>query len=92
VREVLQDGAIPLLVYLPYKREIILTTEAQGKILSLSARMLQDAGIKYFDPTACLTAVNLSEAYMKENHYSPQANSNIARCLTPVLREILHEA
>jgi hypothetical protein len=93
VREVLQDGAVPLVVYLPYKREIAPSTERQLQNLPpVSARMLQNANIKYFDPTTCLTEVRISEAYMKGNHYSPQASAQIARCLAPALRKILNDA
>jgi len=89
----LQDGAIPLVVYLPYKREIAPSTERQLQNLPpVSARMLQNANIKYFDPTTCLTEVKISEAYMKGNHYSPQASAQIARCLAPALRKIVNDA
>jgi hypothetical protein len=89
VREVSEDGAVPLVVYLPQKGEIGVSSEPQNKAIPLSARLLHNVGIEYFDPTACLTEVSLSDAYMKGNHYSPQANAQIARCLEPVLREMV---
>ena len=91
VREVLQDGAVPLVVYLPYKDEIAFSAESEAKDLPRSARMLRNAGIKYFDPTACLMTMKVSDAYMRESHYSPQASAHIARCLTPVIQNILNE-
>ena len=90
VREVLNDGAVPLVVYLPYKFELGISTEPQNNDVPLSARMLRNAGIEYFDPTACLIRVEASNAFMKGGHYSPQANSQIARCLEPVLRGMLN--
>ena len=51
VREVSEDGAVPLVVYLPYKDELGISTEPQNKNVPLSARMLHNAGIEYFDPT-----------------------------------------
>lgn len=92
VREVLQDGAVPLVVYLPYKDEIAFSAESEAEDLPRSARMLRNAGIKYFDPTACLMTMKVSDAYMRESHYSPQASAHIARCLTPVIQNILNDA
>jgi hypothetical protein len=89
VREVLKDGAVPLVVYLPYKSELGLSTEPQNAYVPLSARMLRNAGIEYFDPTACLIGVKVSDAYMKGGHYSPKANTHIADCLQPVLRGMI---
>jgi hypothetical protein len=91
VREVVKDGAVPLVVYLPYKHELGISTAAQNALVPLSARMLRNAGIEYFDPTACLIGVKVSDAYMKEGHYSPQANTHIAHCLEPVLRGMIDE-
>ena len=89
VREVLKDGAVPLVVYLPYKSELGISTKPQNALVSLSARMLRNAGIEYFDLTACLIGVKVSDAYMKGGHYSPQANTHIADCLQPVLRGMI---
>jgi hypothetical protein len=92
IREVLHDGAVPLVVYLPYKDELSPSTESQTKAVPLSARMLKSAGIRYFDPTACLSTMRVPDAYMKESHYSPQASANLARCFTPVVRKLLNGA
>ena len=89
VREVVKDGAVPLVVHLPYKNELSISTEPQNAYVSRSARMLRNAGIEYFDPTVCLIGVKASDAYMKEGHYSPQANTQIAHCLEPVLRGMI---
>ena len=89
VREVLKDGAVPLVVYLPYKSELGISTAPQNAYVPFSARMLRNAGIEYFDPTACLIGVTVSDAYMKAGHYSPQANTHIAHCLEPVLRGMI---
>ena len=87
VREVLEDGAVPLVIYLPYELE--LRTKPETMYGPLSARMLRNASLEYFDPTACLIEVGVSEGYMKEGHYSPRANIQIARCLVPVLGEMI---
>jgi hypothetical protein len=90
VREVVKDGAVPLVVYLPYKNELGISTEPQNAYVPLSAGMLRDAGIEYFDPTECLIGLKASDAYVEEgSHYSPQANTHIAHCLEPVLRGMI---
>ena len=90
VREVVKDGAIPLVVYLPYKNELGISTEPQNAYVPLSAGMLRNAGIEYFDPTVCLIGVKASDDYVEEGtHYSPQANTHIAHCLEPVLRGMI---
>jgi len=89
VRKVIQDGAVPLVVYLPYKSEVAFSAKSPTKDIPLSARMLQNALIKYFDPSACLMTIKATDTYMKGGHYSPQANAQIARCLAPVVKTIL---
>ena len=89
VRKVIQDGAVPLVVYLPYKSEVAFSAKSPTKDIPLSARMLQNALIKYFDPSACLTTIKATDTYMKGGHYSPQANTHIAHCLEPVLRGMI---
>jgi len=92
VREVVQDGAVPLVVYLPYKSEVAFSAKSATEELPLSARMLQNARIKYFDPSACLMTIKAADTFMKQGHYSPQANAQIAHCLAPVVKTILNEA
>jgi len=89
VHEVVKDGAFPLVVYLPYKGELW-SEDSQNKELSLSVRMLRSAGIGYVDPSVCLREGGISDAYMEGGHYSPKANTQIARCLEPTVRQILN--
>jgi hypothetical protein len=92
VREILQDGAIPLVVTLPYKEEVPIPGESKTKDVPLSARMLRNAGIQYFDSSACLLTIKVSDAYLKGSHYSPEANARIAGCLRPLVRKIFDGA
>jgi hypothetical protein len=87
VQEVVKDGALPLVVYLPYKGELW----SEDPQSALSVRMLQSAGIGYLDPSACLKEVEMSDAYMEGGHYSPKASAHIAQCLAPVLRNLLND-
>ena len=86
VRKVLEDGAIPLIVWFPYAHELPKSADPGNTGLSLPARMLRDAGLEYYDPTECLIEVGTSERYMKGGHYSPKGNTHIAECLEPLLR------
>lgn len=85
VREVLEDGAVPLVVWLPYASELPRSTDLGNTGHSLT-RMLRDAGIEYYDPSGCLTEVGTSEAYAVGGHYSPKGNTHLAECLEPLLR------
>lgn len=86
VRKVLEDGAIPLIVWFPYAYELPRSADPGNTGLSLPARMLRDAGLEYYDPTECLIEVGTSERYAKGGHYSPKGNAHIAECLEPLLR------
>jgi hypothetical protein len=88
VQEVLEDGAIPIVVYLPYAKELARPEDPPNKEPALSVRMLQSASIEFFDPTGCSKEVWPSDAYMEGGHYTPKANAHIARCLEPLIRQI----
>jgi len=91
VRTVLEDGSIPLLVYLPYRYELPQAGDPDNRESPISARMLRNAGIGYYDSTTCLIEAGVSAAYAKGGHYSPQGNARIARCLEPVVQaELQH--
>ena len=53
VSKVSEDGAVPLVVYFPPKNRV-----------GITAHMLHNAGIEYFDSTTCLTEVSISDAYL----------------------------
>lgn len=90
IRRIKGNGSVPLVVYLPYSSELSTSAKPQNNFNSLSIRMLQNLGINYFDPSSCLRTLDISQVYMKESHYSPQANNELARCLKPVLQEIIN--
>jgi len=86
VRKVLEDGAVPLIVWLPYASELPKSTDLENMGHSLT-RMFRDAGIEYYDPSGCLTELGISEeAYAVGGHYSPKGNIHLAECLEPLLR------
>jgi hypothetical protein len=85
VRKVVEDGAVPLIVWFPYEHELRRPADLGNMGHSLT-RMLRDAGIEYYDPTDCLTDVGISEAYAVGGHYSPKGNAHIAECLEPLVR------
>ena len=87
VRDVREQGAIPLVVHFPYQWELRKAAEYGGKYVPLSVQMLRDAGIDYYDMTTCLIEAKAFDEYMPESHYSPTANAVIAKCLEPIVRE-----
>jgi hypothetical protein len=86
VREIVEDGAIPVVVYLPTKDELRELTVTKTNSMPLAIRLLQRAEIDYVDPSKCLINVKSSEAYLRGGHYSPQSNAEVAHCIEPVLR------
>jgi hypothetical protein len=87
VREIVQDGAIPIVVYLPTKAELYRSIDTEDESLPLAIRLFRNSGIEYLDPSPCLMKVETSKAYLGGGHYSPQSNVQVARCEESVLRE-----
>jgi hypothetical protein len=87
VRDVREQGAIPLVVHFPYQFELRKAAEYGDKYVPLSVRMLREAGIDYYDMTPCLIEAKAFDEYMPGSHYSPTANAVIAKCLEPIVRE-----
>lgn len=89
VHNIKENGSVPLVIYLPYKGELSVSSGQDTNFIPLSMRMLHNIGITYFDPSSCLRKLDISQLYMRESHYSPQANHEIAHCLKPDLQEII---
>ena len=87
VRDVREQGAIPLVVHFPYQSELRMTAEYGDRYIPLSVQMLRDTGIDYYDATACLIEAKALDEFMPGSHYSPRANAVIAKCLEPIVRE-----
>ncbi|GKS62953.1 hypothetical protein YTPLAS72_02570 [Nitrospira sp.] len=83
-----QVGTIPLVVYLPVENELNRLSRHP-----LPKQVLERAGIAYVDPTSCLLEVNPSDRFAPINgHYSSQGNLAIAKCLLPVVYQVLRDA
>jgi hypothetical protein len=87
VRDVREQGAIPLVVHFPYQWELRKTAEYGDKYLPLSVQLLRAADIDYYDMTTCLIEAKAIDEYMPQSHYSPTGNAVIAKCLEPIVRE-----
>ena len=87
VREVRENGAVPLVVHFPYQAELRNVAANGNKYIPPSVQMLRRAGIDYYDATACLLEARASDLYMPALHYSPTANTVIAKCLGQILQE-----
>jgi lysophospholipase L1-like esterase len=87
VRDVREQGAIPLVVHFPYQWELRKAAKYGDKYIPLSVQMLRAAGIDYYDMATCLIEAKAFDEYMPQSHYSPTANAVIAKCLEPIVRE-----
>jgi lysophospholipase L1-like esterase len=87
VRDVREQGAIPLVVHFPYQWELRKAADYGDKYIPLSVQMLRAAGIDHYDMTTCLIEAKAFDEYMPQSHYSPRANAVIAKCLQPIVRE-----
>jgi len=81
-RSATEMGAISIVVYFP---------QEELQVARPNSRMrdvLNEADIKYTDPTSCLLELNSADRFLT-NHYSPQANEKVARCLHDVVVQAL---
>ncbi|BCA55348.1 hypothetical protein W02_24880 [Nitrospira sp. KM1] len=87
VQDIREDGAIPLIVTLPYESEFGVPNERRPTI-----QMLTRAGLPYHDMAGCLIDQDSYPKFVPSGaHYSSRANARIAQCLQPVLAsEIAH--
>jgi hypothetical protein len=89
VKDISQDRAVPLVVSFPSKEDLLRLAEGSPNYVPLPVRMLNTAGIDYFDATPCLAGLKISDVFMEHSHYTPKANEHVARCLEPALLKIL---
>jgi hypothetical protein len=92
VKQVTDDGAIPLLLYFPSEPSLPGSNEYLPGYHPLSARVLEEARLPYVDLTACLTNVPPGERFTSSRHYTLQGNGAIASCLTPIVQGLLRSA
>jgi hypothetical protein len=78
------EGSIPLVVWLPTRSDL----ESPSTQLPIGKRMLEEAGIPYIDPTACLLELNPTVRFLV-GHYSPQGNSAVANCIYQAVKQSL---
>ena len=97
VRLVRQDGAIPVVAYFPRKSEIEKPSlrlssgvEKQSDRATIALRVLDQSGIRYSDTTPCLLELASPESvYRPRNHYAPEGNAAVAKCVYKYIREVL---
>ena len=87
VHDLRKQGTIPLVIHLPYQSELQMVADYGEKYVPLSVQMLRDAGIDYYDTTACLIEAKAFAEYSPHSHYSPTANAVIAKCLEPIVKK-----
>ena len=79
-----EADSIPLIVWLPEEGSV------EGKELRqlIGKRMLEQTGIPYIDPTACLLEVAPADRFVG-GHYSPQGNNAVANCIYRAVKGVL---
>ncbi|BCA56886.1 hypothetical protein W02_40260 [Nitrospira sp. KM1] len=86
VDAVRRDGALPLLVYLPDRRDLEPSTIGRSAYRILPApRFFQEAGLEYIDATPCILAVPPERRFLEDNHYTVEANRALASCLPKMI-------
>ena len=92
VKQVTDDGAIPLLMYFPNEPSLPGSSQYLPGYHPLSAQVLEEARLPYVDLTACLTKIPPGERFIPSRHYTPRANAAIASCLSPIVQNRLRSA
>ncbi len=87
VKSAMQDGSIPLVVYLPVRGEL-----EKPWVVTVAKQVLERAGIAYVDSTSCLLEVNPSDRFANNGHYQSQGNAAIAKCLLPVIHQVVKQS
>lgn len=89
VKQVRDDGAIPLLVYFPQEPSLPGSNRYLPGYHPQSKQVLEEAHLSYLDPAPCLSQVPADERFAPEGHYSPQGNAAVARCLVDPIRALV---
>jgi hypothetical protein len=85
-----KDGATPLIVYLPNKRDF----KKQSPWTADGLQILQHAHLEHVDLTSCLKRDPepnhfIPKGKIAAGHYTSQANATVAACLGPIVRDRL---
>ena len=93
VDAVRMDGATPLLVYLPNKRDF----KKKSPWIPEGLKILQNAHLEHVDLTSCLKRDSEPNHFIAKGeahggHYTPQANAAVAACLGPIVQDRLGRA
>lgn len=87
VDDIQADGAIPLLVYFPDSDHYFAPRTGGPRSLEI----LRESGLPYFSLEGCLSQVALDRRFLRhDGHYSEEGESVVARCLTPIVNELLN--
>lgn len=89
VEEVHRDGAVPLIVHLPYQDELLAEAEGRSIAPPRGATLLRRTGIPFVETTPCLIAARSFDSFAPGGHYTAPANAAIAGCLADTLRPML---
>lgn len=80
------EGATPLAVYLPARRDLAASRSESQTPVNMAQEVLRQAGMDSIDLTPCLLALQPPDRFVAgARHYSAAANAAIARCLSPAV-------
>jgi hypothetical protein len=80
-----EEGSIPLVVFFPSKHEL----QRSQSTPPIGIQVAQAAGVAYLDSTPCFSGIPLSDLYMPGNHYTPQGNAALAKCVAAAVNKAL---
>jgi len=88
--------SVPIVVYHP-KRCIASEVHCSFFVdpksdTSLGRRVLQEAGVAYSEPTACLLELDPADVFMPQGHYTPKGNAAVAKCLLNVVQQAVAQS
>ena len=86
VKQVTDDGAIPLLMYFPNEPSLPGSSQYLPGYHPLSAQVLEEARLPYLDLTSCLANVPAGERFAPLRHYTPEATPRLHGVLCNQLR------
>ena len=89
VKQVTDDGAIPLLVYFPQEPSLPGSSQYQPNYFPLVKQVLEEARLPYVDPSPCLSQIPAGERFAPKHHYSRRANAALAACFGPTVQDRL---
>jgi hypothetical protein len=89
VENVRRGGGKPVVVHFPYQWELRQSAERGQAYVPLGAKLLQNAGVEFYDATSCLLKADRLEGFERGGHYSPRTNMVLAGCIQELVNDLV---